>query len=56
MSRKAKFTPEEKEQAVIDYLERNFCVHIPWKKFVKCIRLFTLRFMLFGICSFLIKS
>ena len=23
MSRKAKFTPEEKEQAVIDYLEGN---------------------------------
>lgn len=23
MSRKAKFTPEEKERAVIDYLERN---------------------------------
>ena len=23
MSRKAKFTPKEKEQAVIDYLERN---------------------------------
>ncbi|WP_369122484.1 DUF6431 domain-containing protein [Dorea formicigenerans] len=26
------------------------------EKFVKCIRLLTLRFMLFGICSFLIKS
>ncbi len=23
MSRKTKFTPEEKEQAVLDYLERN---------------------------------
>ena len=26
MSRKAKFTPEEKEQAVIDYLEGNKAV------------------------------
>ena len=28
MSRKAKFTPEEKEQAVIDYLEGNVVVKL----------------------------
>ena len=35
-----------------DYFLRTHTV----EKFVKCIRLLTLRFMLFGICSFLIKS
>ena len=35
---------------------KDYFLHIQWKKFVKCTRLPILHFMLFGICSFPIKS